>query len=218
MGYLRPVLFLVFGSTAAGKTFALHALGERRPELSVHDFDDIGVPDRADTAWRQRATEDWVRQIVDYQAARVDAVLAGQTPLGELLAAPSAPLLDCIAACLLDCDDETRIARLRARGPEWLARSPGSLQDHLNWAAWMRQHAEDPQWEPDVIRQAGWTEMRWDRWRTWKAGDPRWRVAVLDTSQLARDGVADALAVWIDRENALCVAGTHPRSGSALSS
>jgi hypothetical protein len=60
-------------------------------------------------------------------------LLAGQTPIGEILAAPSATRLDAISACLLDCTDHARIARLRARGPEWLTQVGGDLQAYLNW-------------------------------------------------------------------------------------
>ena len=113
------MLFLLFGSSAAGKTFALAALHGRVPGLAVHDFDEIGVPAGADAAWRHRAIEQWVRRALDYQAEGTDVLLAGQTPFGELLAAPSASRLDAISACLLDCDEDTRVARLLARGPEW---------------------------------------------------------------------------------------------------
>ena len=77
------------------------------------------MPVGADTEWRHGANEKWVCRAVDYQAAGIDLLLAGQTPLGELLATPSAPQLEAISACLLDCDDETRVERLKARGPEW---------------------------------------------------------------------------------------------------
>jgi hypothetical protein len=205
------VLFLLFGSSAAGKTFVLGVLGERVPDLALHDFDEIGVPPGADAAWRHRTNEEWVRRALVYQAEGTDLLLAGQTPFGELLATPSAPLLEAITACLLDCDDATRIARLRARGPEWFARTAGDLEDCLNWAAWMRHHAADPTWRTDVIRQeATEGEMRWGRWSAWKAGDPRWRVRVIHTSDLPVEQVADKLAEWIDEERALVRARQHP--------
>lgn len=206
------MLFLVFGSSAAGKTVALDALRERMPELAIHDFDEIGVPRDADTAWRQRANELWVRRALDYQTQGADLLLAGQTPLGEVLATPSAPLLEAISACLLDCSEEVRLARLRARGPKWLARVPGDLRDHLNWGEWMRGHAQDPGWRPHVIRQDGSAEMRWERWSDWPAGDPRWRVRVVDTSDLSVERVADELWTWIEEERALVLRGAHPLS------
>ncbi len=198
------MLFLLFGSTAAGKTFALHALRDRVPELAIHDFDEIGVPPGADTVWRHRANEKWVRRALDYQTAGTDLLLAGQTPFGELLATPSASLLEAISACLIDCDDDTRVARLRARGPEWFAHSAGDLEDYLNWAEWMRRHATDPTWRPDVIREdATEGEMYWMRWSDWTADDPRWRVRVLDTSRVPVEQVATELAEWIAEERAL---------------
>jgi hypothetical protein len=111
---------------------------------------------------------------------------------------------------LLDCDDETRVARLRARGPEWFARTSGNLRDYLNWAAWMRRHAADPAWRPDVIRHEGTeAEMHWSRWSGWQVGDPRWRVRVIDTSALPVEAVAAELVEWIAEERALVRAGVH---------
>jgi hypothetical protein len=205
------VLFLLFGSGAAGKTIVLNELRGRVADLALHDFDEIGVPPGADAAWRHRADELWVRRALDYQAAGTDLLLAGQTPLGELLAAPSAPELEAITACLIDCDDQTRVARLQARGPEWFVRTTGDLQDYLNWAAWMRGHAADPRWRTDVIRlDATENEMRWSRWEGWEAGDPRWRVRVIDTSRLAVEKVAGGVVEWINEERALLQSGAHP--------
>ena len=210
------MLFLLFGSSAAGKTFALAALHGRVPGLAVHDFDEIGVPAGADAAWRHRAIEQWVRRALDYQAEGTDVLLAGQTPFGELLAAPSASRLDAISACLLDCDEDTRVARLLARGPEWFERTGGNLQDYLNWAIWMREHAADPSSRAEVIRQeATLNEMRWTRWSDWQAGDPRWRVRTIDTSALPVEKIADDLVEWIDAERALFRSGAHPLAGMA---
>ena len=117
------MLLLLFGSSAAGKSAALDGLRQRMQGLAIHDFDEIGVPSGADSSWRRHANEAWVRRALGYQAEGIDLLLAGQTPFGELLATPSAALLDAISGCLIDCDDETRVARLRRRGPEWLAQS-----------------------------------------------------------------------------------------------
>lgn len=211
------MLFLLFGSSAAGKTFALDALRGRVDDLTLHDFDEIGVPPDADTAWRHHANERWVQRALEYQEHGTDLLLAGQTPVGELLAAPSASRLEAISACLLDCDDATRIARLRARGPEWFALAGGKLQDYLNWAAWMRGHVADPSWQPDVIQvEATANEMRWSRWNGWQAGDPRWRARVVDTSSRSVEDVACDLAGWIAEERTLFRSGAHPLSGAAF--
>jgi hypothetical protein len=204
------VLLLLFGSSGSGKTVAIDALRGRIGSLAVHDFDEIGVPSGADTAWRHRANEAWVVRALEYQASGVDVLLAGQTPLGELLATPSAALVDAISACLLDCDDETRLARLASRRTT----DDGA---YLKWAEWMRGHVSDPGWRADVIRHSDTDgEMRWERWESWSPGDPRWRVIRLDTTELTPPEVADALAAWIDDERALVRAGRHPLAHWAL--
>ena len=204
-----------FGSSGSGKTVVLDALRGRVRGVAIHDFDEIGVPPGADLAWRHRANERWVRRALEHQAERTDFVLAGQTPFGELLAAPSASRLEAISACLLDCDDPTRLARLRARGPEWLSRSGGAIPDYLNWAAWMRDHVADPTSRVEVIRcDAAWEEMRWSRWSGWGAGDPRWRARVFDTSASHVEEVAEELVEWIAEERGLFRSGAHPLAAS----
>ena len=191
------MLFLLFGSSASGKSVALTELRRRRvARLAIHDFDEIGVPVEPDRAWRQRANETWLRQSLEYQSEGMDVLLAGQTPFGELLATPSAPLLAGISACLLDCDDATRVRRLRIRGES-------DVDAYLSWAAWMRRHAEDPSWMPEVIvSDDGPPGMRWDRWSDWQARDPRWRMRIVDTSVLSVEQVASELVDWITEERA----------------
>jgi hypothetical protein len=205
------LLFLLFGSSGAGKTTALAELKGRIANLAIHDFDEIGVSAGADTAWRHRANERWIGRALDYQAEGTDLLLAGQTPFGELLAAPSAVRVEAISSCLLDCDDETRVERLRARGPDWFVRTAGDLQDYLSWAAWMRRHAADPSWGREAIEDAATAdEMRWSRWSGWRAGGARWRVRVIDTSSRPVEEVAGELAAWVDEERALFHSGEHP--------
>lgn len=208
------MLFLVFGSSAAGKTFALNAVRGRIGDLAIHDFDEIGVPSHADMTWRQRSNEVWIARAIEYQVRGVDLLLAGQTPIGELLASPSASSLEAISACLIDCDDETRVARLYGRGPQ-SERSGGDLDAYLAWAEWMRRHADDPRWRPDVIREGAAEDLHWGRWSDWRRGDPRWRVHVVDTTTHPVEDVAMRLCAWIDEERALVRSGTHPLQGWA---
>jgi hypothetical protein len=149
--------------------------------------------------------------VLDYQARGTDVVLAGQTPLGELLAAPSAPLLEAISACLLDCDDETRLTRLAARPREHPERRSGhDAQIYVGWAEWMRRHAADPTWRQDVVREGDpGGKLRWERWADWQQGDPRWSVRVVDTSARPVEEVAADLSAWIDEEQASACSQSH---------
>ncbi|MFC8800371.1 hypothetical protein ACFT2C_21760, partial [Promicromonospora sp. NPDC057138] len=174
-------------SPAAARRERPRAISARRPEVpvqeagsAVHDFDELGVPTGADLRWRQRTMELWVRRALEYQERGVDLLLAGQSPLGEVLAAPSAPLLDGIAVCLVDVADEVRRTRLAERDPgRWDA---PAIDAFLGWADWHRQHALDPRNRPDVIIENSWPEMAWHRWTGWHAGDSRWRTELLDTT------------------------------------
>jgi hypothetical protein len=217
------MLFLLFGSSAAGKTTLVRDVLPLVPRVEGHDFDELQPPAGADTAWRHRAFATWVDTALALQEGGVDLLLCGQTPLGELLATPAAIQLEAISACLIDCDDATRAARLDGRGAEWFARTAGPLQQqytwpewvtrHLMWADWLRKHAEDPSWMPQVIRiPETKREMKWERWSDWTAGDSRWSVSTIDTSHLSRPTAAEILATWITTERDLLQRNTHPLS------
>jgi len=190
------MFFLVSGSAASGKTTLSRLLKQTIPDLRVHDADEM-VAEDAETRCAQ--LELWVQRALAEQQRGYDFLLASNSPLGELLACPSAPLLDGIAACLLDCADVVRIGRMRARGidPKW----PPN-QAIVNWAAWHRMHASDPRWEPHVISSNGPPTHRYDRWQSWTADDPRWRVFVLDTTALSDQQALSQLHAWIDEVRA----------------
>jgi hypothetical protein len=213
-------LFLVFGSSAAGKTTALEGLRVRMPDLAVHDFDELEPPPRATQGWRHTANEEWLQRAIAYQEVGRDIVLCGQTPFGELLATPSATKINGISACLIDCDDATRASRIRARGESWFKRTAGHLQHeftweqwierHISWARWLREHAGDPTARPEAILNPSGSEMVWSRWTDLNPGDPCWRVHVIDTTRLNPEAVAVELANWIEAERALLRRGKHP--------
>ena len=194
------MLLCVTGAIGAGKSSVLAAvaLGLVSQPVTCAEFDSIGVPPEiigstgADgTLWRQDAVEHWVRRAVADQRAGRHLVLCGQVPVGELLAAPSAELLDGIAACLLHCSPEVRRDRLIARGED-----PDHLEAHLAFGEWFLGHMTDPTHMPEVIRVAEATGMRWDRWQDWSSGDPRWRFEVIDTDFLTRQQTAERVLLW----------------------
>ncbi|GAA1653635.1 hypothetical protein [Actinoplanes couchii] len=193
------MLFTVVGSSCSGKTAAARAVealaAGTGDGLVVHDFDEIGVPPGAGAGWRHRATEAWIRRALEYQAAGVDVLLTGQSPLGEVLACPSATALDGIAACLIDVADPVRLRRLEERDPEkWDDRTKEAF---LGWAQWLRGHAADPQHRPEAITAAGGEDMRWSRWSAWSGSDPRWAVPTIDTTGRTIEETALVLHSWI---------------------
>ena len=206
------MLFVLTGSSAAGKSAVLPELAARVENLELHDFDEVGVPQGADAPWRQEATEEWTRRVVVFEADRRDTLLAGQTPIGEWLAVPSATELDGIAVCLLDVSDPIRAERL-SRRPAGNVPGPTQLGHLLAWASWHRLHAAEPQWRQDVIRYAGWEQMRWQGWQHWERGDRRWDVMTLDTFVAPIEETVDQLARWIAERRASHRAGTLALAG-----
>ncbi|GID33481.1 hypothetical protein [Paractinoplanes brasiliensis] len=194
----------IAGSSCSGKTTAVRACAQI-DGLVVHDFDEIGVPSGADVVWRQRSLQEWIRRALRLQADGLDMLLTGQSPLGEVLACPSAVELDAIAACLLDVDDQVRRQRLERRDPgKWDAEA---TRKFIGWARWHRGHAADPRHLPEAITAAGDERMRWDRWSGWTAGDPRWNVRVIDTTGRSVDQSAAGIRQWVNDARADFAAG-----------
>ncbi len=191
------MLLVVTGSSGSGKTTLASMAALRFADLIFHDFDEIGVPVGADRRWRQESTELWIQRALEYQDHDIDLLLSGPSPLGEVLACPSAARLDGIAACLVDVGDRQRRERLQQRNGDLL--SERALQNLLRWAAWHRGHAADPRHRPEVITQGGWEAMEWRRWTGWRSHDLRWRGRTLYTGNQSVTGSAADLADWIDR-------------------
>ncbi len=185
------MIYLITGASGSGKTACLEGLKEMMSEINWYDFDEVGVPENADKIWRHRTTEYWLQKVVENQAEKTDTAINGNVILGEVIACPSAPLIDGIYHILLDCQDVIRIDRLRKRA------TGQDTQDTLCWAAWQRMHAVDPQWRPDVIQDGGDAEMHWHRWQNWQRGDARWQTFVIDTSFLTIDQVCSAVSTAI---------------------
>lgn len=183
-------LFFVAGASGSGKSAIQRKLHDvLGSEYSVYDFDDIGVPKDADKKWRQEATEQWIKKLLE---EKKKSVLLGQIVLGEVLASPSAAKLGKVYFCLLDVSDQERIKRLKARN------TYGINQHSLNWAAWLRMHQGEPQWEQHVIKNDSWPNMqfaRWDKLTNWK---PLAFTHLIDTTNLTIEQVATQVKDWIE--------------------
>jgi hypothetical protein len=195
------MLFFVTGASGSGKTACMPYLRELLPEFYIRDFDEVAAVSgefaewqTQPQSWRQRATEYWLQQALQKQAGGTHMIICGAAVLGEILACPSAPQIDKIALCLLDCYDVLRIDRILNR--------PGGREvanmDSLCWAAWLRMHAVDPQWRQDVIKTGGAPGMFWERWDSWQRGDPRWQTFRLDSTELTLEETARQIAAWIE--------------------
>jgi hypothetical protein len=186
------MLFFVTGANGAGKTACMPELVRLLPNFTIYDFAEVGVPANLDALWRQETTEIWVRTYLEkYQAQGRHAVICGEAVFGEIWASPSIDQVDAWHACLLDCDDITRVDRLRGRG------TFGPDMQILCWAAWLRVHSVDPAWCPEVIQSNSRPGMRWDRMANCRRGNSIWRQEIIDTTHLSIEGVAEAIRAWV---------------------
>jgi hypothetical protein len=70
------------------------------------------------------------------------------------------------------------------------------LPHHQAFAEWMRRQADDPLHMTHVLSAGGWEEMRWERLE-WLA--PGWQMDIVDTSDMNKRDVADAVLEWCRR-------------------
>lgn len=188
------MLLFVTGASGSGKTAVIPGLAKRFPEFDIHDFDERDVPDVASARWRQEQTEFWINQAIQNQRLGKDTVICGGAVYGEILACPSINQIDHLAVCLLDCNDVVRIDRMR----KFQRHEPDMAM--LSFACWLRVHAVDPTWCPEVIKQDSYDLMHWSNWSDWQRGDPRWRQQIIDTSEKKIEQITAEVARWIESE------------------
>lgn len=187
------MLYIITGASGSGKTACLPYLKEQLPDHEVVDFDDIGVPENADKAWRQESTEKWLER---YLGQDKPMVICGQMVIGEILSCPSFSKIDGIKVCLLDCSDLERVKRLKKRG------TYGANQDTLNWSAWLRMHNVDPTWERHVIKESAWNGLDFSQLENAKV----WNgildsTCTIDTSDMSIEQVAKRIVQNIQTQS-----------------
>ena len=195
-------LYFVGGASGSGKTAVMPRLKKKAGhDIRVYDFDERGVPLHADTKWRQQTTEKWLQKLL---TDGKDACLLGQIVLGELMACPAARSLGEVHFCLLDVSDFERIQRLKKRSTHDVN------QSMLNWAAWLRMHTCDPQWEQHVIKDGAWDRLDFASWDQKKSWPEIVKTTVIDTTALDITEVAEQVAAWI------CANKNSPCMGKSL--
>jgi hypothetical protein len=196
------VLLLITGASGVGKSTVRTVVArELSPSVECVELLHLSQRPLAMTrVWRQQTAEAAVRRAVELQAVSRHLLLAGDpVPAIELVAAPSAVELGTIAVCLLDASGEAQAERLATRG------DPAELVPHHQaFAEWMRRQASDPLHMTHVVSDGGWEEMPWHRLNR-LASD--WGMHTIDTTDMTRTGVANAVLEWC----------RHALAGNALS-
>lgn len=183
--------FFIGGASGSGKTAIQPILSQIIGEqISIFDFDDIGIPEHADTLWRQQATEKWLKKLLSHKQ---HACLLGQIVLGELLACPSAVKIKRIHFCLLDVNDIKRVERLKQDFKH------NCNQNMLNWSSWLRMHTLNPKWEPQVIKDQAWSRLQFSSWDKLSDWPSNVSTHSIDTTHHTLNEVAQKVKDWIDQ-------------------
>jgi hypothetical protein len=188
------MLLLITGASGAGKSTVRESVEpELSPTVECVELRHLSPAPAAITrVWRQQTAEVAVRRAVELQASGQHLLLCGDpVPAVEVAAAPSAVELEAFAVCLLDVGPEAQAERLTARGDP-----PALLPHHQAFASWMREQATDPMHMTHVVSDGGWEEMQWGRLDAMSAD---WRMPTVDTTDLTKAGVADAVLDWCRR-------------------
>jgi hypothetical protein len=109
---------LITGASGVGKSTVRSVVApELSPAVECAELLDLTPrPDAMTRVWRQQAAEAAVRRAVQLQPFGRHLLLAGDpVPAAEIVAAPSAPQLDAIAACLLDASPDSQAERKEMR-------------------------------------------------------------------------------------------------------
>ncbi len=117
-------LVVLFGASGAGKTTIAEAIAADEPDVQVAYFDRIGVPSPdemvrdhgSEDEWQRMATAEWLRRLAPAVAAGAPVLLEGRTRPSYLDEAAVAAGGIAVTPVLIDCDDDTRLARLADLG------------------------------------------------------------------------------------------------------
>ena len=138
-------LAILIGASGAGKTAIAEAFAARYPDVDVLHFDSIGVPSPArmiadfgsGEAWQRATTLRWLEEIAGRLAEGRAILFEGQTRRAFVAEAAAAAGIANYRLILIDCDDATRVRRLREARAQPALAGP----EMLAWAAWLRGEA-----------------------------------------------------------------------------
>jgi adenylate kinase family enzyme len=134
------------GASGAGKTTIARGVEQRGiANCQVHYFDSIGVPSdeqmRAqygrEDGWQRRTTLRWMERIKPILDAGGSVLFEGQMRIAFVTEALASSRIDKARIILVDCDDETREARLRLERVQ-----PELASERMrDWARYLRDEA-----------------------------------------------------------------------------
>lgn len=141
-------LVILIGASGAGKTTIAESFSRLHPQDAVVlFFDRIGVPSveqmiadhESCDGWQRAMTIEWMATIADRLRAGKNILFEGQTRPSFVAEAASLAGIEAYRLILVDCDDDTRVRRLRDERRQAELANP----EMLAWAAFLRNAARE---------------------------------------------------------------------------
>jgi broad-specificity NMP kinase len=176
--------FFITGASGVGKSTALRLVRDAstaQEQLRFRDIDDAGVPRGVDAAWRREQVAAWVELAARMRRDGLVLVLSGVVEPGDVDDAMPARPVVVPRFCLLHASAKVLAARLRER-----LSSPAAAADLVRVTGQAPQ-----QYVEAVARHAAHLHSSF-------AG--RGDTAVIDTSDLTPQQVAEAVGTWLQEE------------------
>jgi dephospho-CoA kinase len=145
---MSGTLVVLTGASGSGKTTIALAIEAAHPEFTVLRFDTIGVPTsdvmaafgtshQPGGAWQRAMTLQWFDRIAPLLAAGNRVLFEGQMRIAFIQEALALHAIRKARVILVECNDETRAARLtEARGQPELA-----SDSMMRWGRYLHQEA-----------------------------------------------------------------------------
>jgi broad-specificity NMP kinase len=126
-------IFFITGTSGAGKTTLQNNLELHLDQdtYEIYDFDQNGVPENADAAWRQKTTDYWLMRAHENAAKNKSTVICGVSVPTEVMHS-MVKVQEPIYFGFIQIADQIIHSRLERRG--W---SEQLIQDNINWAHYL---------------------------------------------------------------------------------
>ena len=111
-----PKTYFITGAEGVGKTTILKSLIKKFPNMKIHDFDEIGVPENPPLQWRLDTTLFWIREAIKNHRKGLSTCIIGLSFPSEIVKYKESRELGDIVFILLDVNEKERKFRLSKRG------------------------------------------------------------------------------------------------------
>ncbi len=180
---MKPQLFIITGVNGIGKSCIIPKLRDHLNSINfvVHDFDERGVPDNADSEWRKSEIKHWFTIAEQNISKKLSTVVCGFMKMSDIKHALENGYSIKVSVCVLDASPETISSRILSR---YL--TPESLIE--------------------LKRTTGKTPEKFVSDNVWVASKFREEAKenayyLLDTNEQRPDKVATSVIAWINTQN-----------------